>query len=89
MKTYIICFEISDIANKTKLIDAMVLTKNFCPINDTTWSIRSNKNASEILAEFTPLVAPTDRLFVLRSGTEASWFNSYGVKHDAWLKESL
>lgn len=61
----------------------------YCPVNDNTWAITSTKKASEIRDELKGTLSPIDRLFVIRSGTEAAWVNAYGTQNTDWLKKYL
>jgi hypothetical protein len=89
MSTYVICFEIATPATKASVVDAIVAYGFYCPISETVWAVKTDKTAVSIRDSLGTLIGASDRLFVIRSGTEAAWKNSFGPKHDAWLKEHL
>ena len=89
MNAYLICFEISSKDIKESFLEGVKSYGFYCPINETSWAVKTAKSASEIRDYLGPMLGATDRIFVLRSGTEAAWKNSYGTKHDDWLKENL
>ena len=61
----------------------------YCPIHDNAWAVVTVSNAAQIRDTLTPLLGPADRVFVIRSGTEAAWIRSYGEKNTEWLKANL
>jgi len=87
--TYIVCFETSTPAAKSAVVEGIKSYGFYCPINETTWAVKTDRNAVAIREHLGALIGPTERLFVIRSGTESAWKNSYGPKHDAWFKEHL
>jgi hypothetical protein len=89
MNTYLVCFEINKAETKTSFIEGLKSYGFYCPICETVWAIRTEKASVAIRDHLVSLLGPTDRVFVLRSGTEAAWKNSYGLKYDEWLKEHL
>ncbi len=89
MNAYLICFEINRQETKRSFIEGIKSYGFYCPICETSWAIKTEKNAAAIRDHLGSLLDPTDRVFVLRSGTEAAWKNSYGTKHDDWLKGNL
>ena len=89
MACYIVMFELKDPARRPALRDALRALPGFCPLTATAWAITSDKKAKEIRDELAGVLGPGDRLFVIKSGTEAAWRNSYGEKHNEWLKKHL
>jgi hypothetical protein len=88
--TYIITFDISDKSRLSKLKKYLKENKiGVCPIHENAWAIRDTKKSSEIRDELMEMTVPEDRLFVIRTGTEASWKNIYGEKNGNWLKKYL
>ena len=87
--TYIITFEIASKENLQKMENLLKTYSGFCPIHKYCWSIISEKKPTEIHNHLREALAPNDRLFVIRSGTEAAWSNAYSKKHDDWLKKNL
>jgi hypothetical protein len=88
MTCYIVTFEV-DPARKASFKERLKTYSNYCPIHDTCWAILTEKTAAQVRDHLTAALDPTDRLFVLRSGTEAAWRNSYGEENNAWLKKYL
>jgi hypothetical protein len=89
MPAYIITAEISDSSKLTALVEKLKSFGGFCPINKTSWAITADKTAVELRDSLAETISPADRLFVIRSGTEAAWRNSYGNDHNEWLKKYL
>lgn len=89
--TYIVTFEIQESSTRSEFIKTLQdLAVNFyCPIHKNAWAIRSDKKAAEIRDLLAVNLPTTDRLFVIRTGTEAAWKNSYGEKNNEWLKKYL
>lgn len=89
MICYIVTFEVALPNQLNALYEKLKTFGNYCPVHKNCWAIVTEKKAAEIRDYLTPVIAPADRLFVIRSGTEAAWRNSYGEKHDEWLKSKL
>lgn len=89
MSTYIISFDIIDATKKAAFKEKMKSYGTYCPINANCWAIVTDKKATEI-RDFlkTGLVNP-DRIFVIRSGTEAAWTNAFADANSEWLKKRL
>lgn len=88
MTTYIVTFDVDDEKSIKKIEQALTNFGFYCPIHSNAWAICSNKSAIEVRDEV-GLVIESGRIFVIRSGTEAAWYNSYGEKNDEWLKKNL
>jgi hypothetical protein len=89
MSTYIITFEIgseNDLDNFTKQLKSF---GGYCPINKNAWAITTNKKAKELRDILIQFISGNDRMFIVRSGTEAAWVNSYSQEHSDWLKNNL
>jgi len=56
-------------------------------INDSLWAIVTTQSAVQVRNNLLSYVDGDDRLFVLRSGTEAAWRNA--ICKNEWLKERL
>lgn len=89
MNAYIVCFEISQLEKKNAFLEGLKTYGFYCPICETAWAVKTEKSAASIRDHLTLYLGTNDRLFVIRSGTEAAWRNSYGTKHDDWLKGNL
>lgn len=89
MTTYIVTFEVKDITRKNRVKEKLKEFGYYCPIHDNAWAIRTEKKATEVRDTITPLMTSEDRIFVIRTGTEAAWRNAYGTEHSEWLKKHL
>jgi len=89
MTSYIVTFEVAKAEVKTALKDLLKSYGSYCPINETSWAIKTDKTATQVRDHLIPAIETGDRLFVIRSGTEAAWRNSYGDKFTDWLKKNL
>lgn len=89
MATYIVTFEVDDPTRRKKIEEKLKEFSAYCPIHEYAWAIKTDKKASEIRDAITPVMISGDRIFVIRSGTEAAWRNAYGTKHSEWLKKHL
>ncbi len=89
MTTYIVTFEVADDLKKSALKEKLKTYGTFCPIHDNCWAIVSDQTPVQIRDSLGSTVSESDRIFVIRSGTYSAWINSYGTKHDEWLKERL
>jgi len=89
MACYIVIYDVHDASRIKKVEDLLKKYNGQCAINDVSWAILSDKKASEIRDEIMALLVAPDRLFVIRSGTEAAWYRPYSDKHSEWLKKNL
>ncbi len=89
MTTYIVTFEISDSLRRKKVKEKLKELGSYCPIHDNAWAIRTEKKSAEIRDFISPIAVPQDRIFVIRTGTEAAWRNIYGTENSEWLKKYL
>lgn len=89
MTCYIVSFSANTEASRIKIIEALKGFGRYCPINKNTWAILSEDKALQVTNKIIPGLTKDDFIFVIRSGTEAAWYNTFGQKNDAWLKENL
>lgn len=89
MTCYIVSFQTSDDETRRKLIASLKTYKKYCPINHTCWAVVAEQKASEIRDFLKVTLEDGDKLFVVRSGTEAAWRNAFGPKNSEWLKKNL
>lgn len=89
MQCYIVTFQIDTEETINKVKELLKSYGYYCPIHNNCWAIKTEENAIQIRDKIQALLSINDRLFVIRSGTEAAWYNSYGEKHSKWLKENL
>ena len=89
MKCYIVAFDVADVDVRKKVRERLKAYSRFCPVNKHCWAIVSDHKATQIRDHVAELLGPNDRLFVVRSGTEAAWRNAFGPKNTEWLKKHL
>lgn len=89
MACYVVTFEVNNVLKRNALKEGLKSYGSYCPIHDNAWAIITPNTAAQIRDHLTPFIDPTDRLFVVRSGSEAAWSNAYGEQHSDWLKKNL
>ena len=89
MRCYIVTFETKSEQSLKQIKDALVSYKIYCPINNSCWAIKTDEPATEIRDKLSGLLDKNGRIFVIRSGGEAAWLNSFGDKNDKWLVDNL
>ncbi len=89
MTCYIIIFELSDASRLLALKEVLKSFSSYCPLTNHSWAITTDKKATEVREQLAASMGSSDQLFVFRSGTEGAWRNSYGEKHNEWLKKNL
>jgi hypothetical protein len=88
MACYVVTFEPIGVGALAAITQSLKSTNFYCPINAHSWAVVTEMTAAQ-LRDSLNAVAPTSRIFVVRSGTEAGWANSYGEKFNDWLKANL
>ena len=89
MRCYIVTFEVADATVRQRVHNRLKTYSGYCPVHEHCWAIMSDRKAARIRDHIAELLGPKDRLFIVRSGTEAAWVNSYGPKNSEWLKKNL
>lgn len=89
MTCYIVSFQVNNIESRRKIWALLKTYPAYCPVNDTLWAITSDKTAVNIRDHLKTVLSADDRLFVIRSGSEAAWINTYGQENSDWLKNNL
>ncbi len=89
MNCYIVTFEIISAERKNSVKNKLKEYGAYCPINDNCWAIATDQSAVAVRDNVGQALNPDDRIFVIRSGTEAAWKNAYGNENSKWLKERL
>lgn len=87
--TYIVTFEVNDSSRKDLLKEKLKSYGVYCPIHDNCWAIVTEHTAVQVRDFVDAVLNSNDRIFVIRSGSEAAWRNTYGEKNSEWLKERL
>ena len=89
MRCYIVTFDTKSEETLKLIKDSLKSYTIYCPINRFCWAIKTDESAIKIRDKLMDLLDKNGQVFVVRSGTEAAWFNSFGDKHDKWLKDNL
>lgn len=89
MTCYIVTFEVSDPSRKAQLKEKLKSYGVYCPIHDNCWAIVTEQAAVQVRDFADTALNSNDRIFIIRSGSEAAWRNTYGEKNSEWLKERL
>lgn len=90
MACYIVAIETSKEETRKNINNKLRNYDGFCPITKYCWAITTkDKKAKDIRDDVSKVSDSNDRIFVIKSGTEAAWKNSYSEKHTAWLKKNL
>jgi hypothetical protein len=85
--TYIVSFQPAPLKGVDRIIGRLKSLGGYCPINRYCWAVATHMNAAQ-LRDYIG-AAPGERIFVVRSGTEAAWANTFGPKNSEWLKANL
>ncbi len=88
MRCYLVTFEVTD-AVLGRLEERLKTYSTYCPIHRNCWALVTDQSAVDIRNNLGQVLTSVDRLFVVRSGVEAAWRNSYGQKHSEWLQKNL
>lgn len=91
MKCYVVTFEAESQKAREAVKEKLKTYGSYCPIHEHCWAVLTEKSSVNIRDDLRSLIeeeAPR-RVFVVRSGTEAAWFNNYGEAYDKWLKDNL
>lgn len=88
MACYIITFDPIGTGAAEAIKEKLKSYGYYCPITQTSWAIVAPLTAIQVRDQLQQ-VSPTSRIFVVRSGTEAAWLNSFGVTNNDWLKKYL
>lgn len=89
MTTYIVTFEVNDSLRKSALTEKLKAYGTYCPIHGNCWAIQSNNTAAQVREFLDQALNSSDRIFVIRTGVNAAWRNTYDEKNSKWLKERL
>ena len=88
--TFIITFEINNAIRRANFKKGIKSNFQFyCPIHRNAWAVHSSLPAKEIRNTLNRYMIAGDRIFVIRSGTQAAWKNAYSLKNSEWLKKYL
>ncbi len=87
-RTYIIIFEIAQKADKDKIVEYLKSFLGWARITENSFAVKTTDlKARDIRDHLLEFISDGDRLFVSKSGVEASWKNTRG--RSQWFKENL
>jgi uroporphyrinogen-III synthase len=86
---YIVAVEVTSDEVRQKVRERLKTLGGYCPILKDCWAVTTEQSAAAIRDSLKQDLDSGDRVFVVRSGTEAAWRNSYGPKNSEWLKKYL
>ena len=86
---YVVTFEIGQSTTIGGLVEQLKTYGGYCPIHANAWAITTEKTALQICQHLMAHIGPADRIFVVRSGTQAAWNSAYSEGHTEWLKKNL
>jgi len=88
MACYIVSYDLrKPDRNYDALYEAIKGYGTWARINESLWAVVTTKKAVQVRDHLAQFTDANDRLFVVKSGTEAAWKNSR-CKNE-WLKEHL
>lgn len=87
MTCYIISYDKREGGDYEPLYDAIKSYKTWAHINESVWAIVTANSAVQVRDHLATFMDSKDRLFVVKSGSEAAWRNS--LCKSEWLKENL
>lgn len=86
-QTYLIDYRIANARQEEKIADFLKSHQAWARITETLWAVRTAAKAADIRDAIVSKISENDRVFVIRSGTEAAWSN---VRcRDEWLRKNL
>lgn len=84
-QTFVVIFETDKIDEVKSYLKQF---KAYSPITKNSWAILTDKSASVVRSEIAERTNQGDKVFVIRSGTEAAWINQTQAVTN-WLKKHL
>ena len=88
MQTYIISYDIAEGGDYDDLHEAIEeCSIEAAPITESTWAVVTRYTSAQIRDYLSDYLPDKSRLFVVRSGIEAAWWNVFCP--NKWLKRNL
>lgn len=88
MACYIISYDLVAPGRDYEGLYAAIRTySNWAKVNESLWAVVTESKAVDIRAHLSQYLDDNDRLFVIKSGTEAAWRNS--ICKNEWLRGNL
>lgn len=89
MTCYVVTFEVASEATRQKVHAQLKSYGAYCPVHAACWAIVTDQSAVSVRDKVMTVLEASDRVFVVRSGTEAAWSGTYGAENSEWLKKNL
>lgn len=88
MPCYIISYDLRNPGrNYDKLYEAIKAYGTWAHINESLWAVVTSQTAVQVRDNLLQHIDSNDRIFIIKSGTEAAWRNA--ICKTEWLKENL
>ena len=87
MTCYIISYDLRRDRDYQSLYDAIKSYPKWAHITESTWAVVTSKTAVQIRDHLSRIIDHDDRVFVVKSGTEAAWRNV--MCRNEWLRKNL
>lgn len=87
MKCYIISYDLRNTRNYDDLYEAIRSYPRWAHIVESTWAVVTSNTAVQIRDHLIGVLDEDDRVFVVKSGSEAAWRNV--ICRHQWLKDNL
>lgn len=87
MKCYIISYDLRGDRDYDALYKAIKSYPQWAHITESTWAVETETTAVQVRDRLSATMDDDDRVFVVKSGTEAAWRNV--ICSNTWLKEHL
>ncbi|MYA41168.1 MAG: CRISPR-associated protein Cas2 [Gemmatimonadetes bacterium] len=87
MRCYIISYDLRGTRDYESLYKAIKSYPNWAHITESTWAIITERTAVQVRDDLCQVIDRDDRVFVVKSGTEAAWHNV--LCKNKWLKDNL
>lgn len=88
MFCYIVALDSDTEGSRILIQQRLVREKAYCPISKTTWAVKTPLSAQELFSKLSGILKPSEKLLILRSGTEATWIN-YPPTYSDWFKRNF
>lgn len=77
MISYIVTFQTNSPESLNKVKEVIKGYGAYWPIHEYCWAVLTEEKATQIRDKVHEMLSTGERVFVVRSGTEAAWFNAY------------
>lgn len=87
MKCYLISYDLINQRDYDSLHEAIKSYGTWAKITESFWAIVTTQSSTQIRDYLKKFMDNDDRIFVIKSGSEAAWTNS--LASNEWLKKNL